>query len=59
MTLSVPASAPDVFAYALPPPEPPASDEITLQQLMDEMRTLSVQQTDFQQHILEEHQRLS
>ena len=43
----------------LPPSKPPSSEEVTLQQLMDEVRTLSVRQTDFQQHILGEHQRLS
>ena len=53
------ASTLDAFASELPPPEPLASDEITLQQLMDEVMTLSVQQSNFQQHILDEHQRLS
>ena len=39
--------------------DPPASEEVTLQQLMDEVRTLSVRLTDFEQHILVEHQRFS
>ena len=41
------ASAPDASVSALSPSEPPTSDEITLQQLMDEVRTLSVQQSSF------------
>ena len=52
------ASALDASASASSPLEPPTSDEITLQQLMDEVRTLSVQQSSFQQHILDEHQYL-
>ena len=43
------ASAPSVSASASSPPQPPTSEEVTLQQLMDEVRTLSVQQTEFQQ----------
>ena len=31
------------------PPQPPTSEEVTLQQLMDEVRTLSLRQTEFQQ----------
>ena len=33
----------DAFASAVPPAEPHDFDEVTLQQLMDEVRTLSVQ----------------
>ena len=43
------ASAPGASASASPPPQPPISEEVTLQQLMDEVRTLSLQQTEFQQ----------
>ncbi|KAH9697387.1 hypothetical protein KPL71_023585 [Citrus sinensis] len=43
------ASAPDVSASVSSPPRPPTSGDVTLQQLMDEVRTLSVQQTEFQQ----------
>ena len=50
----VSASAP-----TLPPSEPSASEEVSFQQLMDEVRTLSMRLTDFQQHILGEHWRLS
>ena len=32
----------DASASTVPPPEPPASDEVTLQQLMDVVRTLSL-----------------
>ena len=39
---SVSTSTPDAFASELPPLEPPASDKIALQQLMDKVRTLSV-----------------
>ena len=53
------ASNLDAFASVVPPPEPHTSEEITLPQLIDEVRALSVQQTSFQQHILEEHQHLS
>ena len=42
-------SAPDVSASVSSPPQPPISEEVTLQQLMDEVRTLSLQQTEFQQ----------
>ena len=41
---------------AIPLSEPPTSEDVTLQQLMDEVRTLFVEQTSFQLHILEEHQ---
>ncbi|KAH9800792.1 hypothetical protein KPL71_000795 [Citrus sinensis] len=43
------ASAPSAFASASSPPRPPTSRDVTLQQLMDEVRTLSVRQTEFQQ----------
>ncbi|KAH9762390.1 hypothetical protein KPL70_000794 [Citrus sinensis] len=43
------ASAPSASASASSPPRPPASGDVTLQQLMDEVRTLSVRQTEFQQ----------
>lgn len=43
------ASAPGAFASASSPPQPPTSEEITLQQLMDEVQTLFVRQTEFQQ----------
>ncbi|KAH9726520.1 hypothetical protein KPL70_008287 [Citrus sinensis] len=43
------ASAPDVSASVSSPPRPPTSGDVTLQQLMDEVRTLSVRQTEFQQ----------
>ena len=49
----------DASASAVPPADPHDSGEVTLQQLMDEVRTLSVQQTSFQHHVLEEHWRLS
>ena len=47
---SVSISAPAASAPALPHPEPLTSKEVSLQQLMDEVRTLSVRQTEFQQH---------
>ncbi|KDO38697.1 hypothetical protein CISIN_1g042182mg [Citrus sinensis] len=37
----------DASASAVPPADPHDSGEVTLQQLMDEVRTLSVQQTSF------------
>ncbi|KAH9668296.1 hypothetical protein KPL70_021361 [Citrus sinensis] len=43
------ASAPSASASASSPPRPPTSGDVTLQQLMDEVRTLSVRQTEFQQ----------
>ena len=43
------ASAPSASASASSLPHPPTSDEVTLHQLMDEVRTLSVRQTEFQQ----------
>ncbi|KAH9770963.1 hypothetical protein KPL71_012543 [Citrus sinensis] len=43
------ASAPSASASASSPPRPPTSRDVTLQQLMDEVRTLSVRQTEFQQ----------
>ena len=46
---------PQVSASIVPPPEPPTFEKVTLQQLMDEVRRLSVQQ----QHILKEYQRFS
>ena len=45
----VPSVSPLAPAPALPHPEPPTSEEVTLQQLMDEVRTLSVRQTEFHQ----------
>ncbi|KAK9178223.1 hypothetical protein WN943_027413 [Citrus x changshan-huyou] len=42
-------SAHAASAPALPHPEPPTSEEVTLQQLMDGVRTLSVRQTEFDQ----------
>ena len=45
-------SAPDASASASSPLQPPTSKEVTLQQLMDEMRTLSVRQTKFQQQLI-------
>ncbi|KAH9685489.1 Integrase catalytic domain-containing protein [Citrus sinensis] len=47
--LPVIASAPDVSASVSSPPRPPTSGDVTLQHLMDEVRTLSVRQTEFQQ----------
>ncbi|KAH9753253.1 Integrase catalytic domain-containing protein [Citrus sinensis] len=44
------ASAPGASASASSPPQPPTSEEVTLQQLMDEVRTLSVRQIEFQHH---------
>ncbi|KAH9801429.1 hypothetical protein KPL71_001026 [Citrus sinensis] len=52
------ASAPDVSASVSSPPQPPISEDVTLQQLMDEVRTLSVPQTEFQQQQLIHGQRL-
>ncbi|KAH9768815.1 Integrase catalytic domain-containing protein [Citrus sinensis] len=58
------ASAPDVSASVSSPPRHPTSGDVTLQQLMDEVRTLSLRQTEFQQeqqqlihgqHLLFEH----
>ena len=49
----------DASASAIPPADPHDSDEVTLQQLMDEVRTHFVQQTSFQHHVLEEHRHLS
>ena len=46
---STDASAPSASASASSPPHPPTAEEVTLQQLMDEVRTLSVRQTEFQQ----------
>ena len=43
------ASAPDASASASSPPQPLTSEEVTLQQLVDEVMTLSVRQTEFQQ----------
>ncbi|KAH9688106.1 Integrase catalytic domain-containing protein [Citrus sinensis] len=43
------ASAPSAYASVSSPPRPPTSEEVTLQQIMDEVRTLSVRQTEFQQ----------
>jgi len=43
------ASVPSASASASSPPRPPTSEDVTLQQLMDEVRTLSVRQTEFQQ----------
>ncbi|KAH9671118.1 hypothetical protein KPL70_017229 [Citrus sinensis] len=40
------------------PPHPPTSEEVTLQQLMDEVQTLSVWQTEFQQRQTEFQQQL-
>lgn len=53
------ASDTGASASAAPPTEPHEPVEVTLQQLMDEVRTLFVQQTSFQQHMLQENQRLS
>ena len=52
------ASAPGASASASSPPQPPTSEEVTLQQLMDEVRTLSVRHTEFQQQQLIHGQRL-
>ncbi|KAH9697997.1 hypothetical protein KPL71_023833 [Citrus sinensis] len=43
------ASVPSASASASSPPRPPTSGDVTLQQLMDEVRTLSVRQTELQQ----------
>ena len=43
------ASDPVVSASVSSPPRPPTSGDVTLQQLMDEVRTLSVRQTELQQ----------
>ena len=53
------ASILDATASASSPPEPPAYEEVTFQQVMDEVRTLSMRQTNLEQHILVEHQRFS
>ena len=50
------ASAPDVSASVSSPPRPPTSGDVTLQQLMDEVRTLSVRQTEFQQEQQQQRQ---
>ncbi|KAH9717278.1 hypothetical protein KPL71_021758 [Citrus sinensis] len=42
------ASAPSASASVSSPPRPPTSGDVTLQQLMDEVRTLSVRQTELQ-----------
>ncbi|KAH9680653.1 Integrase catalytic domain-containing protein [Citrus sinensis] len=42
------ASAPSASASVSSPPRPPISGDVTLQQLMDEVRTLSVRQTELQ-----------
>ncbi|KAH9783400.1 Integrase catalytic domain-containing protein [Citrus sinensis] len=47
------ASAPSASASASSPPRPPTSGDVTLQQLMDEVRTLLVRQTEFQQEQLQ------
>ncbi|KAH9762999.1 hypothetical protein KPL70_001024 [Citrus sinensis] len=52
------ASAPDVSASVSSPPQPPISEDVTLQQLMDEVRTLSVRQTEFQLRQTEFQQQL-
>ncbi|KAH9769385.1 hypothetical protein KPL71_011979 [Citrus sinensis] len=52
------ASAPGASASASSPPQPPTSEDVTLKQLMDEVRTLSVRQTEFQQQQLIHGQRL-
>ena len=44
---SVSTSTSTASAPVVPPPEPLISKEVTLQQLMDEVRTLSVSQTEF------------
>ncbi|KAH9677497.1 hypothetical protein KPL71_025392 [Citrus sinensis] len=44
--------APDVSASVSSPPRPPTSGDVTLQQLMDEVQTLSVRQIEFQQQQL-------
>ncbi|GAY61300.1 hypothetical protein CUMW_208890 [Citrus unshiu] len=56
-----PSCEPDHNASAsdVPPTYTHDSGKVTLQQLMDEVKTLSVQQTSFQQHVLEEHQHVS
>ncbi|KAH9658634.1 hypothetical protein KPL70_023569 [Citrus sinensis] len=43
------ASAPDVSTSVSSPPQPPISEDVTLQQLMDEVRILSMRQIEFQQ----------
>ncbi|KAH9754083.1 hypothetical protein KPL71_015319 [Citrus sinensis] len=50
------ASAPSASASASSPPRPPTSGDVTLRQLMDEVRTLSMRQTEFQQE--QQQQRL-
>ncbi|GAY62899.1 hypothetical protein CUMW_221420 [Citrus unshiu] len=49
----------DASASSVPPADPHDSCEVILQQLMDKVMTLSVQQTSFQHHVLEEHRHLS
>jgi len=51
-------SAPGASASASSPLHPPTSEEVTLQQLMDEVRTLSVRQIAIQQQHLIHGQRL-
>ncbi|KAH9677496.1 hypothetical protein KPL71_025392 [Citrus sinensis] len=46
------APTPDVSASVSSPPRPPTSGDVTLQQLMDEVQTLSVRQIEFQQQQL-------
>ncbi|KAH9779804.1 Integrase catalytic domain-containing protein [Citrus sinensis] len=50
------ASAPSASASASSPPRPPTSGDVTLQQLMDEVRTLSVRQTELQQQQQQQRQ---
>ncbi|KAH9801446.1 hypothetical protein KPL71_001040 [Citrus sinensis] len=52
------ASAPSASASVSSPPQPPISGDVTLQQLVDEVRTLSVRQTELQQQQLIHGQRL-
>ncbi|KAH9783541.1 hypothetical protein KPL71_009348 [Citrus sinensis] len=53
---SMVASAPSASASVSSPPRPPISGDVTLQQLMDEVRTLSVRQTELQQEQQQQRQ---
>ncbi|KAH9750255.1 hypothetical protein KPL71_013814 [Citrus sinensis] len=52
------ASAPSASASISSPPRPPTSRDDTLQQLMDEVRTLSVWQTELQQEQQQQQRQL-
>ncbi|KAH9697097.1 hypothetical protein KPL71_023471 [Citrus sinensis] len=53
---SIVASVPSASASASSPPRPPTSGDVTLQQLMDDVRTFSVRQTELQQEQQQQRQ---